>query len=152
MPFESGPYLKTACFCEKVLREADGVLSIIRIVDRVTVTAQGPNAPELMPKTPYTVTALITLVSGSSKGRHELKMIREDPSGLKKDPAFVASVHMEGANKSQNIVISMNLNLEEEGLIWFHVYLGKDLLTKMPFEVIYARISAGIMPPGETPG
>ena len=35
-------YLQMAVFCEKVLREADGVLSVIRIVDRFTVGGATP--------------------------------------------------------------------------------------------------------------
>jgi len=37
MASSGGPYLSTALFCEKVLREAAGVLSAIRIFDRWTV-------------------------------------------------------------------------------------------------------------------
>ena len=33
-PFERGPYIQVAAFCERVLQEADGVVSLIRIVDR----------------------------------------------------------------------------------------------------------------------
>ncbi|MGH9740926.1 MAG: hypothetical protein ACRD51_01105, partial [Candidatus Acidiferrum sp.] len=46
---EGGPYLQMACFCEKVLNEKDGVLSIIRVIDRLTVNASGPDSPEQMP-------------------------------------------------------------------------------------------------------
>jgi len=49
MPFERGSYLITAVFCEQVLQEASGVLSLIRIVDRMTITSSGPNAPAEMP-------------------------------------------------------------------------------------------------------
>ncbi len=146
MPFDTGPYLKAAVFCEKVLREADNVMSIIRIVDRVTITAQGPAAPDEMPKTPYPITAVITLVSGASRGRHELKIEREDPSGLITQPPIVTSIHMEGEDRSQNIVLNMQLVLEAEGLNWFRVLVDGVLLTKMPFRVMYARIMPGSSP------
>ena len=32
-----GPYITMATFCEKVLQEADGVLSVIRIIERVAL-------------------------------------------------------------------------------------------------------------------
>jgi hypothetical protein len=35
--FANGPYLQAAFFCERLLEEADGVLSAIRIVDTVTI-------------------------------------------------------------------------------------------------------------------
>jgi hypothetical protein len=39
-----GPYVLTAVVCEKVLREGDNVLSLIRIVDRITVLTSDPSA------------------------------------------------------------------------------------------------------------
>src|SRR5215203_5961123 len=40
-PSPTGPYLQMAVICEKVLREEGGPLSLIRVVDRVTQTAEG---------------------------------------------------------------------------------------------------------------
>jgi hypothetical protein len=40
-----GPYIGAAFLCEKILQEKDGVLSAIRIVDRITHSAVGPEAP-----------------------------------------------------------------------------------------------------------
>jgi hypothetical protein len=143
MTFETGPYLKTALFCEKVLREADGVASLIRIIDRVTITAAGPDAPQTMPKTPYNMTAVISVTSGQSRGRHEIRIEPEEPSGLKKAPPFVATVQMEGEDRGANIVLNMTFTFEMEGLYWFHIYFDDTLLTKIPFRMMYARISAG---------
>jgi len=150
MPFETGPYLKAAVFCEKVLREADGVMSFIRVVDRVTITATGPDAPVTMPKTPYNITAVIALTSGQSRGRHEIRIEPEEPSGLKK-PAFLATVQMEGEDRGANVVLNMLFTFEMEGLYWFYVYLDDTLLTKMPFRMMYARMSTGTPKPPSTP-
>ncbi|MGB2800632.1 MAG: hypothetical protein WBC82_12405 [Dehalococcoidia bacterium] len=150
MPFETGPYLKAAVFCEKVLREPDGVMSLIRVVDRVTITATGPDAPATMPKTPYNITAVIALTSGQSRGRHEIKIEQEEPSGLKKPP-FLATVQMEGEDRSANVIVNMHLTFEMEGLFWFYVYIDDTLLTKMPFRIMYARMSTGTPRPPSTP-
>ena len=37
------PYLKYGVICEQVLAEKDDVLSLIRIVDKFTITIQGRN-------------------------------------------------------------------------------------------------------------
>ncbi len=37
---QGGPYLQAAFFCERLLEEADGVLSAIRIVDTVTISGE----------------------------------------------------------------------------------------------------------------
>jgi len=146
MSFETGPYLKAAVFCEKALREADGVLSLIRLVDRLTVSARGPGAPDAMPKTPYNITAVIMLTSGAARGRQEIKIETENPSGIRKQ-SVSATVQMEGEDRGANIVFDMHLTFEMEGLYWFHVYLDNTLLTKMPFRVMYARVSTGTEAP-----
>ena len=146
MPFETGPHLKSAVFCEKILRESDGVLSLIRVVDRVTISARGPGAPDTMPKTPYHITAVIMLTSDRARGRHEIKIEPEEPSGLKKSP-FLVTVQMEGEDRGANVVMDMHFTFELEGLYWFYVYFDDTLLTKMPFRVMYARVSSGIQEP-----
>ena len=45
-----GPYITMATFCEKVLQEADGVLSVIRIIERVTLQANAAGAPAELPE------------------------------------------------------------------------------------------------------
>src|SRR5262245_45206440 len=75
-----GPYLSAAVFCEKVLGEKDGVLSAIRIVDRITVTASGTAPPEKMPPTNIQVTALVAFKSGFFKGSAEIKLVGRTPS------------------------------------------------------------------------
>ena len=46
-----GPYVCMALLCEKVLNEQDGVLSVIRVIDRITVSrrARGAHAPVCQP-------------------------------------------------------------------------------------------------------
>lgn len=41
----TGPYLQAALLCERVMEEKDGVLSVIRIIDRLIHTALGPAGP-----------------------------------------------------------------------------------------------------------
>jgi hypothetical protein len=44
-----GPYLAAAFLCEKVLQEKDEAVSIIRIIDRVTLTVPASTSPEILP-------------------------------------------------------------------------------------------------------
>src|SRR5574341_341076 len=76
-----GPYLAVAVLCERVLEERDGVLSIVRIVDRLTTTIAGPDAPERMPANPVNLTLLVGLKSGFVRGRHDIEIKIVDPSG-----------------------------------------------------------------------
>ena len=142
MPFEQGPYLKTAVLCQHVLREKDDVPSLIRIIDRITHTRTGPDAPTEMPPISYNLTAFISLTSGEARGSHEVKIELEEPSGLRK-PSMASTVLFEGEDKGVNLVLNIAATFEYQGLYWFNVYLDDTLLTKMPLRVIYSRVTHG---------
>ncbi len=150
MTFETGPYLKMACFCERVLREVDGVVTMVRVIDRLTHTESKPDAPEEMPPVTYEMKLVIMLIPAKALGRHELKIERELPSGIKEKPIAV-TVQMEGGNRGANIMMDTKMTFPLEGLYWFNVYLDNVLLTKMPFQVLYQRISIPGIAPGAAP-
>ena len=143
-----GPWLMGAFFCEKILTEKDGVLSAIRLVDRITVTASGPGAPEKMPPSTISVTAHIGFKAGFFRGSREAKLVAHNPS-----QAILATtvlpMFFEGEDRGATAVLPMTVVFREEGLYWFDVLLGERLVTRMPLRVIYQRVTAG---PGQAPG
>lgn len=48
MTFEEGPYIQMAAFCQQVIEDKTGVLSLIHVIDTLTHTAAGPDAPDEM--------------------------------------------------------------------------------------------------------
>jgi hypothetical protein len=135
----SGPYLTAAVLCERVLQEKDEVISIIRMIDRLTVTVNAAGSPETMPPAAVNFTALIALKSGSAKGRMTVKWRTEIPSGLKL-PDQLFPVFFEGEDRGVNLVINLNMIAEQEGLYWFDVLLDEQLLTRIPLRILYQRI------------
>ena len=139
MPFERGPYIAAATFCEQVLQEASGVLSLIRLVDRITTTASGPEPPLEMPTTQLNLTLAIAMKSGDVRGSHPVRITPQLPSGETLAP-ITLSVHLEGNNRGQNLLSQMNMPLEMPGVYWFLIHFDDLLMTKVPLEVIYSRI------------
>ncbi len=142
MAFEGGPYITAAVICEKVLEDKEGVLSLIRLIDRITVTAQGPAIPEALPPATLQMTLVISLKSGDARGRHSLKIRPEQPSGQQMD-TIEMSVHFEGEDRGMNVVYATSLSVDQEGLYWFDVLLDDVLLTRMPLRILYQRQTAG---------
>jgi hypothetical protein len=70
---DSGPYLVAALLCEKVLQEKDETVSIIRMIDRVTLTAPASLSPETLPPLPINPT-LFSLLSPRAPEEEILKM------------------------------------------------------------------------------
>jgi hypothetical protein len=139
MPFERGPYLTVGTFCEQVIEDKSGVLSLIRIVDRMNITAQGPTAPENMPPAMLNWFLVLNFKSGEARGSHPVKIEPELPSGIRLEP-MTLSAHFEGGNRGANIVSKINMKLEMPGIYWFRIYVDDEFLTQIPVEVIYSRI------------
>jgi hypothetical protein len=131
-----GPYLQMAVICERVLREQDGVLSVVRIIDRLTHTIVGAEMPDPLPPVPYTVWFALAFKSGSARGRHALKIVQEQPSGLRRD-LFEHSIMLEGEERGANFVAQVQAKFEQEGVYWFDVLLNDQFVTRMPFRLTY---------------
>lgn len=126
-----------AVLCEKVLQEKDGVLSIIRVIDRLVIGATGADVPAEMPHGQANMTMVIMLKSGDARGRHNLSVSPELPSGGRL-PKNQLPVLFEGEDRGINAVINMNLAITEEGLYWFDIILDENqILTRVPLRVLY---------------
>jgi len=137
--FEQGPYIQMAGLCESVIEDKTGALSLIRIIDTITHTEARPDAPTEMPPVTYPMKMVIMLKSGRARGRHELKIAPELPSGELKSP-ITKSIHMEGEERGFNNIFNMFFTFTMEGLYWFNVYLEDSLLTRIPLRIKYSRV------------
>ncbi|OGL09770.1 MAG: hypothetical protein A3F92_12875 [Candidatus Rokubacteria bacterium RIFCSPLOWO2_12_FULL_71_22] len=135
-----GPYLHFAVFCENVIEDKQGVLSLIRIIDRTVLTAAGPDAPEKMPPFPFSATIALGFKSGFAKGSWQVRIRPTNPDGQPL-PEVSLPMQLEGDDRGQNIVLPVQLTLEQEGLYWFDVFVADALVTRMPFRVVYQRVS-----------
>lgn len=135
---ETGPYLKVAAICTDVIEGKDGVLSLVRIVDRATLTAAGPDAPAQMPALQQKLKIVLMLISGRARGSQSAAVALEDPSGMKTD-IWEQTLFFEGEDRGVNCIVEMSVEFSNEGLYWFHVLLNGLFLTKLPYRLIYAR-------------
>ena len=142
-PINGGPYLIAALLCEKILQEKDETVSIIRMIDRVTLTAQASLSPETLPPTPFNLSALISFKSGSARGRHTVKWRIETPSGIKL-PEQLLPVLFEGEDRGVNLILNINIVVDQEGVYWFDVLLEDQLITRIPLRILYQRIGSSI--------
>jgi hypothetical protein len=138
-----------AVICERVLQEQDGVLSVIRIVDRLTHTIVGREMPDPLPPVPYTVWFALGFKSGSARGRHTLKIVQEQPSGLRTD-LLEHSIMLEGEDRGANFVAQVQAKFEQEGIYWFDVFLSDQFMTRMPFRLTYNLVRQPGTPSGPT--
>jgi hypothetical protein len=138
-PFLEGPYIQAACFCQMAFPDNAGSLSLIRLIDTVNITGQGPNPPKDMPPATINLNLVLMLKSGNSQGRYEIKIVPELPNGSSLDPQ-IYSIRLEGEEKGHNLIISIAFTFSLEGLYWFWVYFDDERFTAIPIRIKYDRI------------
>jgi len=129
------PHLAIAVFCEKVLKEADGVLSLIRVVDRFRVPGTSPE----MQKSSIRFTMVIMFRSGFIRGKTNISVTPYSPS-KKELPGTNLPVLFEGDDE-RGVVIAAEINfaVEEEGLYWFDLAVMGEVVTRMPLRIEYQQ-------------
>ena len=137
---DTGPYLKAAVICSDVIEGKDGVLSFIRIIDRLTITVAGSQLPSDMPPLPaQRLKFVLMLISGRARGTHDVTLRVERPDATTRD-VWNGNVFLEGEDRGANVIIDAGIKFQQEGLYWFDVYLDGAPLTRMPFRLIYQRV------------
>lgn len=140
----SGPIIQVACLCERVLREGDGTLSIIRAIDTWTVENNSPGAPQKMPEFETFLHYLVLVKAGEAKGRFSYLVEFEKPSGETKILGKLDASFTGGPNEGASLDFGLKLSIEHEGLHWINLYEEVPTVSdyrravgKSPLQVIY---------------
>ena len=143
MPITGGPYLSAAFFCERVLRENDGVLSVIRMVDKWTINGN----TEAMPPTIIQAFLVVLFKSGIHRGTGQVAVTPISPSNMRMQPISMPIVFGGDDDAGSGIVIPLGFPVQEDGPYWFEVSLSgqglpPQVLTCIPMRVVYLRIGS----------
>ena len=137
-----GPYVNAAVFVDHVLQEQDGVLSLIRVIDRLTVQAkaiEGQQAPAELPEGQLELKLVIIFRADDAQGRYPVTVRTQLPSGAHL-PANTLDVMFEGSDRGVNLILNLKVPAIE-GLYWFDILINEDdLLCRTPLRVIYQRV------------
>ncbi len=131
------PCLRIGALCERVLEEKDNVLSLIRVIDRLIITAEGIDVPKELPPGQTPIIALMSWVNGL--GNYEAKIRVEMPdSNSIESPTL--SFYLDSLDKVQNHIVRMMLPMKRAGVYWFNFLLGDKVKSRVPLRVIYQRM------------
>jgi hypothetical protein len=145
MAGEDRPYVNLAVVCEKVLRETDDVLSLIRIVDRVTVqVAAGAQTPPIPPLIP--ISFVVGLKSGGYVGSVPVKVQIDTPSGSEWPEVETPARFEEGADQGAVIILPVRFPAQDEGVYWFTVRVSGEVVTRVPLRVIRNEVTQTVPP------
>jgi hypothetical protein len=134
-----------AVFCEKVMQESGGGMSLIRVTDTIDQSAIGPDAPREMQPFIASITLVVALKSGEARGSFGVMLRPEAPGGFQM-PSFEQTVHLQGGAWGAAIIMPLQLPISVQGVYWFDVFLtdptdddSAQFLTRIPLEVVYSR-------------
>lgn len=132
------PHLGVAAICEKVMREQDGVVSMIRMIDTFNIKG---DAKKLRPGV-ISFVIYVAFKSGEALGERTLELISYSPSG-KKVKSEKQRVKFEGAEQGVGAIFRVTMTINETGVYWFQVKLNRQDVTKIPLRINYMRIQKG---------
>jgi uncharacterized protein DUF6941 len=143
---EYGPYLLVAVICERVMKEEDGAITLIRIVDQVTF--QVPDtafvSPALFGGIPYQIWMFVSFKAGSAKGQRVVTITSASPDGSTLTHDVTQAITFDGKGETGNFLsVQMSLLFRMEGLHWFHVYMDNKPITSVPFRVFLRKVTSG---------
>jgi len=129
------PHLSLATICERYILEADGALTLFRIVDRFTITGTTPE----MPKTSLSFNSVVNFKSGDFRGALDLglQIIAENQSQIQE---LLIPVNFEAPDeRGVQMIGQITVVVSETGLYWIVVKLAGEEYTRIPFRVVYQR-------------
>lgn len=134
----AGPWLQAALFCDSWVEGKDGALTLVRVVDSMIVEVGPDGAPSVSQS--LGLKLVLMLKSGQARGRHELSLTLEEPSGIRHAPRH-ADLFFPGDEQGVNLLTEVQLGVQE-GLFWFDVAVNGRLLTRVPYRVRFQRSPA----------
>ena len=161
---EPKPVLLVACLCDNVIIEKDGTVSVIRMVDSVTLMIPKPDAmPEDFVKSfPPEVAAklmtaapliqlklLICVKAGEYSGTVSLKTRLITTSGKVRDFQPIGeSVELKEPNAGLNAIMDLRLLVRRVGLCWIEVFVNEEIRSRIPLLI---QLGEGSAPLPELP-
>jgi hypothetical protein len=131
-PTRPRPQIGAALFCERVLREIDGVHTLVRVVDTFTVT---PPPPGITAQPVVELNGFLLFKSGDARGKYEVRLSLTSPSGEAKPLGEPQHIVLQGGVHGAAITIHLTVNATEFGTYFLEVIVDGERLTIVPFRL-----------------
>jgi len=135
---EPKPYVAVASFCEHALQEQDGVYSIIRVIDTVTVKIP-PGVTTAKPIIRYPL--FIMLRAGDVRGKRTVRIQLRTPSNEIKGMLNPVPVVFTGEEQGVVLRVDVTYGVEEYGVFWAEVLVEEDVVARVPLRLRSAQES-----------
>ena len=138
-----GPYLAFAVICERVLREIDGVLSLIRIFDTLTINGSGQRlSPTNLP-----LSLAVSFRKGGKEGKATVLIRPRSPSGGDLPGIEQPILFQGGQSVPQTWSDSLTLCSRKREFIGLKYFLMESKSRGCPYELHTSRSRLRKVPP-----
>ena len=139
---EAGPFVVAAVFCENVLREVDGCVSAIRMIDGIELSIDGPEPAG----GPTFSCHFLVAIRWAATGAYTLRLQIVNPSGSRAPEIRLPTSLIEPTGGAVWNV-QLTVQAREEGVYWMEVATEETgPLVRSPL-----RVSKKRKQPSETP-
>jgi hypothetical protein len=129
------PYLNLATICERYILEADGALTLFRIIDRFIVQGDTPE----MPATVIQFTLVVNFRSGNFRGGLDLRLKMIDPNLNTINDAILPQVFEAPEERACQVLGNFRMGIKETGIHWIIVELADQEYTRIPIRILYQK-------------
>lgn len=154
-PQRRGPFVGIATFIERALRGDDGVYTLVRVVDTMSVNVVRLTSPASpMPKglrraSSPGLTLFLLLRRGDYLGKGELAIDGVSPKGVT-TPFHKSEIDF-SESTGINLLFETELRPEESGTYWFDINFNGVPLTRVPLLVSVNVVQAEETTKGQRP-
>jgi hypothetical protein len=138
-----GPFLAAAIFCENILEDSSGLMSVQRIMDGCQVVVS-PFAPPDMPSkanpVPVAQNILLIFRTGDAPGKHELKLVMQGPNGKRSLVSTMEISLTEPSHGGVNVKTVAKMMVYSSGVFLIDVILDGKRFTRMPLNIDIQRL------------
>lgn len=142
------PYLSAALICETALNEKSGVVSLIRLIDTMSMTIHAQPRREDEQERVNAITlkfnVFLSFRGGPARGKREAVLEFYHPNGNQVLRGGPYPMVFTSDEQGQNVNIELSVVLKDAGLYWFNVVMQDRVLSRMPLIV---NISIQPQPP-----
>jgi hypothetical protein len=134
-PLLMRPHIVIATLCERHILEADGALTLFRIIDRFNVSG----ITEEFPPTLLEFTLVVRFVSGSCRGNMKISLSPIDPNHTVMQTMTVPALFEGDDERNVTFLGKIKIEVKEAGLYWIAIAVEGEEYTRTPLRVAYQR-------------
>lgn len=129
------PYVVAATFCDRVIEGKDNVLTLVRLVDQMTISPRLPRSGP-MPVIPIHATLALCLKSSGDPRTYTISIVMTMPDGREAHLADL-DAKLGDPGSGTNIVVNIELATGKQGLHQFGIFADGTLLTRVPLTLTF---------------